>query len=151
MNRAKTAKSQDKFQASVDYLAEYTHVRGAVIVDFEGLIVAKKGAAGFDAELFGALGVSIAESINKQISRLFSPGIDLLTLKTHRDWVTIARSSSFFLVVAASRQADDLLSIRISRSLEMISSFLKEKYPNAISSVPSVAEEPAKSMEEINV
>jgi predicted regulator of Ras-like GTPase activity (Roadblock/LC7/MglB family) len=149
MGRSKIVKSKDKFQATVDYLTEYAGVKGAAIADSEGLVVSESHSKEFDAEAFCAMALQITASIDAILPRLFKPGIEHLMLKTAHDWVIIARSDPFLLVVAADRKADDLLNIRVNRALEMISSHLKNKYRRALSAGPAGAN--AKNMEAIHV
>jgi predicted regulator of Ras-like GTPase activity (Roadblock/LC7/MglB family) len=137
MGRTKTVKNQDKFQMAVNYLTEYAGVRGAVIADNEGLVVARSGGEKFNAELYCALAKEIASSLNKILPELIKPGIEYLAIKTSQDWLTVARSESFLLVVAAERNADELLNVRIGRAVEMISSHLKNKYRAVFSDASS--------------
>jgi predicted regulator of Ras-like GTPase activity (Roadblock/LC7/MglB family) len=149
MSRAKTTKkSQDKFQMAVDYLIEYAGVRGVAIADPEGLVIAH-GGNDFDAELHCALAQQITASLNAILPKLIAPEVEHLIIKTPQDWLTVARSATFLLIVVAERNADELLNIRIGRALEMISSHLKGKYQPAFSTDPSGVK--AKKMEAINV
>jgi predicted regulator of Ras-like GTPase activity (Roadblock/LC7/MglB family) len=149
MGRSKANKSIDKFQAAVDYLIEYEGVRGVAIADSEGLVVAKRDSGSFDAEVFCAIALKMTDSLDSILPRLVEPGIEYLALKTAHDWVTIARSDQFLLVVAADRGANDLLNIRIIRALEMISSHLKNKYRKAFSAGSSAVNK--KNTEAVNV
>ncbi len=149
MARSKPDKSIDKFQAAVDHLTDYAGVRGAAIADSEGLVVIRKGSGEFDAEVFCAMALKIIDSLDASLPRLFEPGIEHLALKTAKDWVTIARSEQFFLVVAADRETDDLLNVRINRALEMISSHLRNKYRKAFSAGASGVN--VKNTEAVNV
>ncbi len=55
-----------------------------------------------------------------------------------------------YLIVLADRKADDLINVRIARSLDMISSHMKEKYP-ALLSLESVERKSVKSVEATHV
>lgn len=147
MSRAKVVAIKDKFQAAIDYLTEYSGVRGAVIVDPEGLAIAAGGHVDFDADKHAAIVLQLETLLDKTLPQLITPGVDWLSIKTAREWLTIARASSFLLVVAADRNVDDLLNIRITRSIEMISSHVKQRYPYYLIPVKQAARE----MEEINV
>jgi predicted regulator of Ras-like GTPase activity (Roadblock/LC7/MglB family) len=147
MGRAKTTAIKDKFKAALDYLTEYSGVRGAVIVDSEGLAIASGGHGKFDPDKHAAHVVQLESVLEKALPQLVSPGIELLSIKTGEDWLTIAKTSQLTLVVAADRNVDDLLNIRITRSIEMISSHVKQRYPYYQVPVKKAARE----MEEINV
>jgi predicted regulator of Ras-like GTPase activity (Roadblock/LC7/MglB family) len=151
MSQNKTAKNTNKFQVAVDYLTEYSGVKGAVIVDPEGLVICKSGQPDFDAETSAAAALLFKSTLDRVLPMLTPPGIEYLTLKTHSDWLTLAQSASLILFVMADRRVDDLLNIRISRSLEMISAHIKEKYPFYLSKATSPARESAKTMEEMHV
>lgn len=114
---------------AVNYVAEYSGVKGSVITDHDGLVVAYGPAVGMDSELYAAQGLEIVNSINKSVAKLVKPGCSHISIKTDQDWITIAHTCVFYLIVAADKQADDLLNVRIQRALEMISSHVKEKYP----------------------
>lgn len=140
----------NKFQVSVDYLTEYSGVKGAVIIDREGLVVAASPRDGVDAELYGAIGLNLAEIVDRNLAKLIDPGCEFLSVKTGKDWITVARTSIFYLIVLADRKADDLINVRIARSLDMISSHMKEKYP-ALLSLGSVERKSVKSVEATHV
>jgi predicted regulator of Ras-like GTPase activity (Roadblock/LC7/MglB family) len=150
MSPSKALKNVDRFQVSVDYLTEYSGVKGALISDSEGLVISRSGSKGFNAELYAATVLTLVKSLDQQLVKLVKPGTEYLTIKTRHDWITIAHSSSFYLIVAADRQADDLLNIRISRSMEMISTHLKNKYPALLLGKVGIAKA-AKNMEEVHV
>lgn len=118
----------DKFQASLDYLTEYSGVRSAVICDREGLVISKSPQGESLEELYAAAGLELVRAMDRGLARLVNPGCDYLSIKTGEDWVIVAQASIFFLIVRADRSVDDLLNIRVSRALEMISSYLDERY-----------------------
>jgi predicted regulator of Ras-like GTPase activity (Roadblock/LC7/MglB family) len=121
-------KQMDKFQVSLDYLTEYTGVRSAVICDHEGLVVSRSPQDDGHDELYAAAGLELIRIVDEGLARMVNPGCDILSLKTGEDWVIVARASIFYLIVRANRNVDDLLSVRVSRSLEMISSYMDAKY-----------------------
>ncbi len=147
----KSTKIINRFQSSVDYLTEYSGVIGAVVCDDEGLIIAKGGAEAFDAESYAALGLTLVTDVGLKLKRLIGPEIEYVVLKTGRHWLTIAKSSNMYLIVAADRHADDLLNIRITRSIEMITSFVKEKYPSTSATQKLTTSYIAKNMEDVHV
>ncbi len=124
----KAEKQMDKFQVSLDYLTEYSGVKSAVICDRDGLVVSKSSQEEGDDELYAAVGLELIRMIDSGLARMVNPGCDYLSVKTGEDWVIVAQASIFYLIVRADRTVDDLLNIRVSRSLEMISSYLDEKY-----------------------
>ena len=118
----------DKFQVSLDYLTEYPGVKSAVICDQEGMVVSRSPQQNGDEELHAAAGLELVRTVDRGLAGIVDPGCDYLSVKTGQDWVIVAQASIFYLIVRAERTVDDLLNIRVSRSLEMISSYLDERY-----------------------
>jgi predicted regulator of Ras-like GTPase activity (Roadblock/LC7/MglB family) len=141
---------KDKFQAAIDHLTEYGGVKGAVISDHEGLVLAGGGNGAFDPEHSAAYSVEVFEALRGPLGRLLEPEVDFLVIKTPTDWLTLARVRHLLLVVAARRQADDLLGIRINQALEMISVHLEDKYAVSLKNEISDSHT-AKRLEEVNV
>ncbi|MEE9554884.1 MAG: roadblock/LC7 domain-containing protein [candidate division Zixibacteria bacterium] len=146
----KTAK-QNKFQTAVEYLTDYSGVKCALIADSDGLIIISSPAADFDGELCAAVGLDLVDLLDKNLRGIAESGCEFLTVKTGADWITIAKTSIFYLIVIAERKADDLLGVRISRALEMISSYMKEKYPAVLLSSEPAARKIEKKTEVYNV
>lgn len=146
----KAAKTSDKFKTAVEYITDYAGVHGAVVADSEGLVVVQSPTDGFDGELWSALGLNLVKIMDGSIEGMAEPGCEFIAVKTSSSWITIARTSDFYLVVSADRKVDDLLSVRISRALEMIASHLKDKYP-AILLKSESARKSERKMEASNV
>jgi predicted regulator of Ras-like GTPase activity (Roadblock/LC7/MglB family) len=128
-----------RLQEAVDYLAEYSGVIGTVIADREGLTVACSPPALRHEDIYAALGPEIFKEANSRIARLIDPGCRYVSIKTADRWLTVAGTLDFYLVVLADKKADDLLNVRIQRTLEMIANHIKEKYPAEVySGVPGV-------------
>jgi predicted regulator of Ras-like GTPase activity (Roadblock/LC7/MglB family) len=149
MGKSRSERVKDKFQMAVEYLTEYSGVKGAVVADTEGVVIATSGQASFDAESFAAYSIAMKAAVEGPLGRIANPKLEHLSVKTGNEWITIAQSSQAFLIVAADRRADDLLSVRISRALEMISSHFKERYQLIIPR--DRAGKLAKKLEEVHV
>jgi len=147
----KTVKNTDKFQVSVEYLTEYTGVKGVVITDSEGLMIIQQPKEGFNGELCAAVGLELIKLLDKNLHGIAEPGCEFLSIKTGADWLTVAKTSIFYVIVLADRKADDLLNVRISRALEMISSYMKEKYPAVSPEREPAVRRSARKMEASNV
>jgi predicted regulator of Ras-like GTPase activity (Roadblock/LC7/MglB family) len=147
----KSSSQDNKFQASAEYLTDYDGVKGAVITDSEGLVVIQSPASGFDGELCAATGLELISVMDRSIGKIAEPGCEYLSIKTGRDWITVAKSTVFYVVVLAERKADDLLNVRISRALEMIASYIKDRYPAILLDQKPAASKGEKKMEASNV
>jgi predicted regulator of Ras-like GTPase activity (Roadblock/LC7/MglB family) len=149
MSRAQNAKNVDKLQVALDYLTEYSGVRGAAIADNEGLVITKSGLEDFNADLFAATSLVLNSVMDRELVKITDSQLEFVSIKTAQDWITVARSGRFTLIVAAERRTDDLLGVRISRALEMITAHLKAKYPVLSQSFSTDGK--ARIMEEIHV
>jgi len=147
----KAAIQANKFQVSVEYLTDYSGVKGAVITDSEGLVISHSPGKDFDAELCGAVSLELVHMLDKNLRGMAKPGCEYFSMKTGTDWITVAKASAFYVVVLADRKADDLLNVRISRAVEMITSYLKEKYPAVLPAGEQPARGVSKKMEASNV
>ncbi len=113
----------------MDYLIEYSGVMGAVIADREGLVIACSRPGLRKAELYAALGPEIFRTSDSIIGKLVDPGCKYVSIKTRDRWLTVASVKNLHLIVLADQKADDLLNVRIQRTLDMIGNHLKDKYP----------------------
>lgn len=118
-----------RLQTAVNYVTEYSGVTGAVIADREGLVIVCGPPGLEEEELYGALGPEIFRVSDGMIGRLVEPGCKYVSIKTLDSWLTVASVLGFHLIVLADKKADDLLNVRIQRTLDMISNHIKEKYP----------------------
>ena len=124
----KTINDKDKFQVAVDYLCEYSGVKIAVISDSEGLPIAQSSPEGLDGSDLAGLGLEMIRKLDIEMDGLVEPGCELISFKTKSEWVTIIDGERFSLLVIAERRVDDLLNVRIQKSIDMITNHFKEKY-----------------------
>ena len=147
----KGSKESSKFQTAVEYLHDYTGVIGAVIADREGLAVASSPAGLTECDVYAALGPEIIITADRILRKLATPGCKYIALKTDDVWLTVASAAGFNLIVLADKKADDLLNVRIQRSLDMILNHVKEKYPAEVISAGSDSIKKKEAMEASNV
>ena len=147
---AKATKDKCKFEVSVEYLAEYTGVQAALICDREGLVVSAKACEPFDFEAYAAMAKAMVEVLGDTLTSCVDSSIEHVSVRTDDDWVTIAKSSGLYLVVVAANSTDDLLNVRVSRALEMISVHMKDRYP-ALALKTDMAGTSQKRREAVNV
>ncbi|UCE66997.1 MAG: roadblock/LC7 domain-containing protein [Candidatus Zixiibacteriota bacterium] len=147
----KGLKEDCRLQTAVDYLTDYTGVIGAVIADHEGLVIACSPPSLLHGETYAALGPEIFNIADRIIEKIINPGCRYVSLKTDDRWLTIAATMNFHLVVLADQKADDLLNVRIQRTLEMITNHIKEKYPAEVYTVRPEAIKKEEAMEASHV
>ena len=129
MLAVKQEKMENKFQATLEYLAEYRGVKAAAICDDEGLVISSIGQENIDAEYFSPLVLLILEQANKVLNRLNENPVQSMVIKTNDSWLTIECIDNIILVVNVAIETDELLKVRIGQAVEMIKSHLKDKYP----------------------
>jgi len=128
MLATKVEKKENKFQKTLDYVAEYSGVRGAAVFDREGLVVCKTGDKEFKAEVYAPLALLILQQASNVLGRLQEHPAQTLVIKTKNSWITIERIESLVLIVKAGSDTDELLKVRIGQSIDMIKSNLKDNY-----------------------
>ncbi len=125
----KTENYVNKFQTTLQYLVEYSGVKGAVIFDSDGLVVEHLNKDGLDPEQLSPLALLIIDQTSQVLSRIEEPAVNSMVLKSNDSWITIERVNNLVLLVRANTATDDLLRVRIGQSVDMIKAFLKERYP----------------------
>lgn len=120
----------NKFQIAVDYLTEYSGVHAAVVLDDEGLVISNSPTDDIRNESLAAIGLEIIREINNKINRLIEPDCNLISLKTNKNWLIIAKTPPYYLIVIADKKTDNLLNVRIQKSIEIISDHIKNQYAN---------------------
>ena len=116
------------FDRTTRYIGEDSSVQLAAVVDGEGLLLGHYERGTKVAEDVAPYSLLLSDT-NTFVLRRAGWGppekIDVL-LKDRR--IVIAREASFVLMVLASRQIDDLLTIRINRGLELLRKYMSERY-----------------------
>lgn len=140
-----TAESKDFFLTShkegkefnldyaLSYVKNYQGVKGCLLVDEEGLVVAKNTDEHFDLETYAPLAILLKDSNLSTLKKIGEKDLLRLEIFTHQSWLSLHKLLNFFLVTVASRSTDELLHIRISKTAEMIKKYIQEKYnPQAL-------------------
>ncbi|MCP4581389.1 MAG: hypothetical protein GY839_07200 [candidate division Zixibacteria bacterium] len=122
-------KKENKFQATLEYLGEYHGVQNAVIFDSNGLVVGYLDRDGLDAELLSPFALLILDQISSLLVRLDEAPVKSMMLKNDSSWIIIERVENLILAVRAGKETDELLKVRIGRSIDMIKDCLKKNYP----------------------
>ena len=118
----------DGFERAARYLGEDGSVQVAAVVDLEGLLLGHFKRGGHDAEAWAPLALLFYEQ-NQDVIDRFGGGVPeriAFMLKDRK--VIVAREDTFFLMVVAERQNDDVLNIRISQGLDIVRKYVAERY-----------------------
>jgi predicted regulator of Ras-like GTPase activity (Roadblock/LC7/MglB family) len=119
-------------ESALHYLREYSGVKGAILVDEEGLVVACDRSSDLDPETFASLAVSLRKANNLFLKRINEKGLERIGIHTPDLWITLNQILSFTLVIVADRHTDELLSVRISQATGMIKKCLEQRYNHQI-------------------
>jgi len=120
-------------ESVLHYLREYAGVKAAVLVDSEGLVVAKDSSSDFDPEKIASFARCLKEANDQTLHRMGEKASERIGIYTSDLWICLNQVDNFTLVVMSDRQTDELLSVRILQSTGMIKKFLTERYqPNIL-------------------
>jgi predicted regulator of Ras-like GTPase activity (Roadblock/LC7/MglB family) len=121
-----------ELEEALHYLREYSGVKGAILVDNEGLVVGGDTLSDFDPEVFASLAICLKEANHNLLERINESQLDRIGIHTPNLWISLNQILSFTLVTVADRHTDELLSVRISQAVGMIKKHLEERYSQKI-------------------
>jgi predicted regulator of Ras-like GTPase activity (Roadblock/LC7/MglB family) len=119
-------------ESALHYLREYSGVKGAILVDPEGLVVACDRLPDLDPETFASLALSLKQANNSLLKRITENGLERVGIHTPDLWISLNQILSLTLVTVADRNTDELLSVRISQATVMIRRYLEQRYTQEI-------------------
>lgn len=114
------------------YLREYSGVKGAILADNEGLVVACDTLSGFDPEIFASFALSLKQVNSDLLKKINESKLERMGIHTSNMWISLNQILDFTLVTVADRHTDELLSVRISQATGMIKRHLEERYNQKI-------------------
>lgn len=116
------------FERAVRYIGEHGAVYLAAVVDHEGLLMASFRRGDFVPDDWAPLALLFHESNRRVLARNGLSDPDRVDLRLTDKRVVTAKQNNYSLMVVADRQSDDVLNIRISQGLEIISKYATERY-----------------------
>jgi predicted regulator of Ras-like GTPase activity (Roadblock/LC7/MglB family) len=128
----KKSTKRAELESALNYLREYSGVKGAILVDDEGLVVACDSSSDLDPEIFASLVVSLKEANNHLLKGINEKGLKRMGIHTPNLWINVNQILSFTLVTVADNHTDELLSVRISQAVGMINKHLEQRYNQKI-------------------
>lgn len=114
------------------YLREYAGVKAAILVDQEGLVVAEDSLSDFDPEKVASFARCLKETNDQLLEKMGEKASERIGIYTSNLWICLNQVGNFTLVLVSDRHTDELLSVRILQSTEMIKRFLAERYQQNI-------------------
>jgi predicted regulator of Ras-like GTPase activity (Roadblock/LC7/MglB family) len=121
--------AEEKLENFLHYLREYAGVKGAVLVDHEGLVVAEDSSPDLDPETVATYAKHIKETNDKILGKMGEKTSERIGIHTPDAWICLNQIEDFTLAVVSDRRTDELLSVRIQQSTGMIRRFLCQRYP----------------------
>lgn len=123
----------NQFERAVQYLGESASVKMALVVDEEGLPLARFNRCGDDVELWAPLSI-VLEGRNRNLLHQYHRGgvpekIDIVT-KNMR--IILRRIEHVTLMILAEQNADETILIRIAQAADMIRKYMSERYSPAL-------------------
>lgn len=124
---------EHQFDKAVAYLGESAAVHMALLVDEEGLPLARFTRCDEDEELWAPLAI-ILEGRNSQVLNRYKRGGDpeKIDITTRQNRILVRRIEHVVLVVLAERDADDTVLIRLAQATDMIRKYVSERYSPAL-------------------
>lgn len=119
------------FGAAVEHVASYSTVELALLVDDEGLCVARACRANSDSEMWAPLVNLIYQSIQVELVRTGSTAMKRYELTLATQKLVVERVEAFYLAVLFEQATDELVNVRIAQAIDMIKKHYKQKYSNS--------------------
>ena len=119
-------------EEALHYLREYSGVKGAILVDNEGLAVGGDTLSDFDPERFASLALCLKEANHNLLKKINESQVEKIGIYTPHLWISLNQILNFILITVADRHTDELLSVRISQAVGMIKKHLEERYNQKI-------------------
>jgi predicted regulator of Ras-like GTPase activity (Roadblock/LC7/MglB family) len=117
------------FEAAVAHIAAYSTVRLALLVDDDGLCVARAGRPHGDTDLWAPVTQLLFGAIRRELRRTPSDALERFELTQGEQRMAVVRVESFYLAVLFDGTTDELVHVRIAQAVEMIRRYAEHKYP----------------------
>lgn len=119
------------FDAAVSHVASYSTVGLALLVDEEGLCVARAARGTADSDLWAPVVNLLYHATLKELRRTPDADVRRLQLSLSRERLVVERVEPFYLAVLCDQNTDDLVNVRITQAVEMIRKYYEHKYRKA--------------------
>lgn len=128
------------FDAAVSHIASFSSVEIAVLVDQEGLPLARACREGADWELWSPVVNRLYDAIKQELQRTEYKEVQQFDLILGKHRLSVIALAPFFLCVLYDHTTDDMVTVRIAQAVEMVKKYREQRYPMA---APPVATEVA--------
>jgi hypothetical protein len=117
------------FDAAVSHVASYSTVEMALLVDEEGLSVARAGRGSADTDLWAPVINLLYDAVIRELSRTADNQAQRFQVTLTRQRLVVERVAPFYLAVLFDHNTDELVNVRIAQAVEMIKRHYEQKYP----------------------
>ena len=117
------------FDAAVAHVASYSTVGLAILVDEEGLCVARAARGSADSDLWAPVINLLYDSVLKQLRRTSDANVRGFQVSLSHERLVVERVEPFYLAVLFEENTDELVHVRIAQAVEMVKRYYEHKYP----------------------
>ncbi len=119
------------FDAAVAHVASYSTVGLVLLVDDEGLCVARAARGSADSDLWAPVVNLLYHATLRELRRTPDADVRRLQISLSRERLVVERVEPFYLAVLCDHNTDDLVNVRITQAVEMIRKYYEHKYRKA--------------------
>jgi hypothetical protein len=125
------AEAVPNFDAAVAHVATYSTVRLVLLVDEEGLCVARASRGAADSDLWAPVVNLLYNAVLGELRRTPDAFVRRLQLTLAHERLVIERVEPFYLAVLCDSGTDELVNVRITQAVEMVKRYYERNYPKA--------------------
>jgi len=127
------ANDENLFERAVMYLAESGAVKMALVVDAEGLTLAKFNRSEYDIDCWAPMAVVIENNNREVLSRFaWKEDPERIDVGTRNLRIILRRIDHVTLMILADQNIDETIHIRLAQASDMIRKYLSERYSPAL-------------------
>jgi predicted regulator of Ras-like GTPase activity (Roadblock/LC7/MglB family) len=123
----------NQFERAVAYIGESGSVKMALVVDEEGLPLARFSRCQEDTELWAPLAIVLEGNNRALLERYHRGGMpDKIDIGTGKMRIILRRIEHVTLMVLADKSVDETILIRIAQAADMVRKYMSERYSPAL-------------------
>jgi predicted regulator of Ras-like GTPase activity (Roadblock/LC7/MglB family) len=117
------------FEAAVQHVASYSTVGLVLLVDEEGLCVARAARGQADSDLWAPVINLLYAAVIRELGRTSDAEVKRIQVTLAHDRLVVERVAPFYLAVLFDQNTDELVNVRIAQAVEMVKRYYEHKYP----------------------
>ncbi len=120
--------SESYLEETLGSLSNYPGVDASLLVDQEGLVIAKNCKNNFDWESWAPLPLIFELYTAQVLSRIREKNLMRMDIFSNSFWISIHKVYSFSLITVSDKSTDEILNVRIEKVCERIKKHLNDRY-----------------------